>query len=158
MTLIPDEFSRLLQTLNNSRVQTENQALYQTIAGLIRAVEALKAPINSNIPVLIASTVSPANTVTTLDGITNDPGSSTLYSRGDHKHDFTTTGVVAGTYGDASNVPQITVDAVGRVTNLANIPISAAVDDYVVMSDGATPTPSPVDDGFGNFIYIAYTP
>lgn len=30
--------------------------------------------------------------------------------------------------------------------------------DHVVMSDGATPTPSPVDDGFGNFIYIEYTP
>jgi hypothetical protein len=30
--------------------------------------------------------------------------------------------------------------------------------DHVVMSDGATPTPSPVDDGFGNFIYVEYTP
>ncbi len=30
--------------------------------------------------------------------------------------------------------------------------------DYVVMSDGATPIPSPVDDGFGNFIYIPYEP
>ncbi len=30
--------------------------------------------------------------------------------------------------------------------------------DHVVMSDGALPIPSPVDDGFGNFVYIAYTP
>jgi len=30
--------------------------------------------------------------------------------------------------------------------------------DYVVMSDGGTPTPSPVNDGAGNFIYIPYTP
>jgi hypothetical protein len=30
--------------------------------------------------------------------------------------------------------------------------------DYVVMSDGVTPIPSPVNDGFGNFIYIEYTP
>lgn len=30
--------------------------------------------------------------------------------------------------------------------------------DYVVMSDGAIPTPSPVNDGFGNFIYIPYEP
>jgi hypothetical protein len=37
--------------------------------------------------------------------------------------------------------------------------ISADADqDYVVMSDGVTPVPSPVDDGFGNFIYIPYTP
>lgn len=30
--------------------------------------------------------------------------------------------------------------------------------DYVVLSDGALPTPSPVNDGFGNFIYIPYEP
>lgn len=30
--------------------------------------------------------------------------------------------------------------------------------DHVVMSDGAIPTPSPVNDGFGNFIYIPYSP
>jgi hypothetical protein len=29
--------------------------------------------------------------------------------------------------------------------------------DYVVASDGATPTPAPLNDGFGNFIYIPYT-
>lgn len=29
--------------------------------------------------------------------------------------------------------------------------------DHVVMSDGATPIPEPVDDGFGNFIYIVYS-
>lgn len=31
-------------------------------------------------------------------------------------------------------------------------------DDYVVLSDGVVVTPSPVDDGAGNFIYVAYTP
>jgi len=30
--------------------------------------------------------------------------------------------------------------------------------DYVVASDGALPTPLPIDDGFGNFIYVPYTP
>ncbi len=30
--------------------------------------------------------------------------------------------------------------------------------DYVVLSDGGLPTPQPIDDGFGNFIYIQYTP
>lgn len=29
--------------------------------------------------------------------------------------------------------------------------------DYVVMSDGANP-PTPMDDGAGNFLYVAYTP
>lgn len=70
------------------------------------------------------------------------------------------TGVVAGTYGDDVTVPQVTVTARGRVTSVVNIPITfpPAADDYVVMSDGATPTPAPVDDGFGNFVYIPYTP
>lgn len=34
----------------------------------------------------------------------------------------------------------------------------ASGDDYVVLSDGGLPTPLPVDDGFGNFIYVTYTP
>lgn len=32
------------------------------------------------------------------------------------------------------------------------------LEDHVVMSDGVTPIPSPVDDGAGNFIYIPYIP
>lgn len=30
--------------------------------------------------------------------------------------------------------------------------------DFVVLSDGGTPIPEPVNDGAGNFIYVAYTP
>lgn len=33
-------------------------------------------------------------------------------------------GVVAGTYGDSSHVPQISVDGLGRVYNAVNVPIS----------------------------------
>lgn len=40
----------------------------------------------------------------------------------------------------------------------SSTPTPSSGADYVVMSDGATPIPSPVDDGFGNFIYILYTP
>ena len=51
-----------------------------------------------------------------------------------------------------------------------DIPVYSAVDqgyaptsptsfitDYVVASNGANP-PTPIDDGAGNFIYVAYTP
>ena len=34
------------------------------------------------------------------------------------------TGVVIGTYGDANNVGQFTVDAQGRLTSAANVPIT----------------------------------
>lgn len=39
--------------------------------------------------------------------------------------DLPTTGVVAGTYGDALDVAQITVDAEGRATTVANVPIAS---------------------------------
>ncbi len=38
--------------------------------------------------------------------------------------DLSNTGVGAGTYGSASNVPQITVDAKGRITNASNVAIA----------------------------------
>lgn len=31
-------------------------------------------------------------------------------------------------------------------------------EDYVVLSDGVVATPTPINDGAGNFIYVAYTP
>lgn len=72
---------------------------------------------------------------------------------------LTPTGVVPGTYGTAAQVGQFTVDANGRLTAAADVAISLPpAPDYVVASDGGTPTPAPMDDGFGNFIYIPYTP
>ena len=41
--------------------------------------------------------------------------------------DLTLTGVIAGTYGDATNVPQFTVDAYGRITGVTLVPISGGV-------------------------------
>ena len=68
------------------------------------------------------------------------------------------TGVTPGTYGDATNIPQVTVDAKGRVTNVVDIPIStSAFADYVVASNGVQP-PTPVDNGAGSFVYVVYTP
>ena len=37
------------------------------------------------------------------------------------------TGVAAGTYGDATNVGQFTVDATGRISSAANVPTNAPV-------------------------------
>ena len=40
------------------------------------------------------------------------------------KADLTATGVAAATYGDASNIPQFTVDSKGRITNAVDIPVT----------------------------------
>jgi len=41
--------------------------------------------------------------------------------------------------------------------NGVTVTLGATSVDYVVLSDGGNP-PNPVDDGAGNFIYVAYTP
>jgi hypothetical protein len=40
---------------------------------------------------------------------------------------LTATGIMAGTYGSASNVPQVTFDSKGRATAAANVPLSIAL-------------------------------
>lgn len=41
----------------------------------------------------------------------------------DRTHSLTDTGVSPGTYGDGSNIPQFTVDAKGRITNVTTVPV-----------------------------------
>lgn len=48
---------------------------------------------------------------------------------------LTLTGVVASTYGDSTHVPQITVDAKGRLTSVSSIAISYPVDYITSISD-----------------------
>ena len=40
---------------------------------------------------------------------------------------LTTTGVAAGTYGGAVNIPQITVDAKGRITGVTSVPVNSTL-------------------------------
>jgi hypothetical protein len=61
----------------------------------------------------------PAGGITQLQGdVTAGPGSGLQTAT------LAASGVAAGTYGDATNVPQITVDAKGRVTSAANVAIT----------------------------------
>ena len=47
----------------------------------------------------------------------------------------TATGVVAGCYGDATSVSSFCVDATGRITSAANVPISATIPDLQIVTD-----------------------
>jgi hypothetical protein len=55
------------------------------------------------------------------------------------------TGVVAGTYGDAFNVPQFTVDAVGRISFAQNVPIAANTPNLQQVTDEGAITTNTID-------------
>jgi len=48
-----------------------------------------------------------------------------------------TSGVIAGTYGNSSNVVQISVDSLGRILSATNVPISGGTGgfDWLVVSE-----------------------
>ena len=54
-------------------------------------------------------------------------GSLTTYARADHVHNLPATAVSAGTYGSASAVPALTIDAQGRITSASNTSITVPV-------------------------------
>lgn len=43
------------------------------------------------------------------------------------------------------------------IPNQRTISSSGSSSDYVLLGDGG-PTPLPIDDGFGSFVYVSYTP
>lgn len=68
------------------------------------------------------------------------------------------TGVAAGTYGDATNVGQFTVDQYGRITAAVDVPITGAGGtSYVPLSMGTEPLTF-VSDGAGQPILVPFTP
>ena len=57
----------------------------------------------------------------------------------------TATAVIPGTYGDATNVGQFTVDAQGRLTSAVNVPISATIPDLQIVTDQGAVTTNVID-------------
>lgn len=68
--------------------------------------------------------------------------------------DLADTAVTPGTYGDATNVGQFTVDADGRITFAADVPITSAGagSAWSVLTNGDPVTPELIFDGFGDVI------
>lgn len=133
---------RLLSTLQQSGLSQDNPPLYQVISQLIRATKAIQTILNSNISGTVTDITTLAALVALLQALSyitvNDDSALLPNSRR----------LLAG-----SNV---SFD--DSVASVRTINVSSSILDHVVMSDGATPIPSPMNDGFGNFIYIAYTP
>jgi hypothetical protein len=74
------------------------------------------------------------------DNIDIEPALAPL-SAGNITLGLTDTGVTPDTYGDATNVPQITVDAKGRITSVVDVPISGG-GGGIDFEDGGTPVVS----------------
>ena len=69
------------------------------------------------------SSPSPSNPTAQV-GATPVNGTALSYMRSDSAPALEDSGVSAGTYGDSSNIPQVTIDAKGRVTSASSIAVS----------------------------------
>ena len=81
--------------------------------------------------------VGAANPTATI-GATATNGSAATFMRSDAAPALETTGVTADTYGDASNVAQITVDATGRITSASEVAIAGGDSPFTSLAGGAT--------------------
>lgn len=72
------------------------------------------------------------------DGTDIEPAAAPL-SDGNVVLGLTDTTVTPDTYGDATNVPQLTVDAKGRITGVTNVPISGGSGSTLDFEDEGTP-------------------
>lgn len=115
------EFMRqwLAQRGTNTTTSEEiEQALTEAAEALLQAAAALVA---ANAAAALANAL--AATEVGGDGVDIEPLPAPL-SDGNIALSLTDTGVAPGTYGDATNVAQITVDAKGRITGVTDVPIS----------------------------------
>jgi hypothetical protein len=172
MTIKNSVISRILTSLNNSIFQIKDNALYQTVKTLINIAKSLNDEIISlGLTVTnITNTIVPSDTVEDLDG-TSDAGSELSYSRGDHKHDYGLNSIDydriqeisaasrllgRGTAG-GNNVREITLGSNLTMTDNELNSVDSVSADFVVLSDGVVASPTPINDGAGNFIYVGYS-
>lgn len=129
------DLNRLQSALLTSKLNTTNKPLYQVISQLISTLQELQATISG----IGSSGVIPVD-ISAQDYLTSADDSAALPNSRQ---------LLAGT--------NITFDDAVANERTINSSGGSSVD-YVVASDGGIPTPQPLNDGFGNFIYVAYIP
>lgn len=129
------------------------------IRDLVQAANALETKVDKKVdaqavPTIVRGVILGGQSTGTDTGITQLTGDGTA-GPGDGSQVFTlaNSGVAAGTYGDATHVPQVTFDAKGRATAAANVAITD--NSWIPLVDGSEP-PNFITDGAGVLILVAY--
>lgn len=178
------DFEQLRAVLAQAQLQKENNPLFQLLSQLITKISNLKTGTNIKID---ADKLRINQLLLQLNQIDKDktdgPASST--DNAIARWDGTTgkilqdsivlisdLGLISGAINEfltasdeSTNFPNsrqllagVNVTFDDTVANERTINVTASSADYVVLSDGVVAGPTPVNDGAGNFIYVAYTP
>jgi len=167
------KLDNLKNTLATSGISIKNNALFQTIDQLIGAVKELQSFVQAGggSTDLSGVTVLTENNeqVTLPASVQLLPGDNVSFDNSipsqltvdvSLDQEFITAVDETATLPNSrllSAGTDITIDnTVPNVTTINST--GGSGDDFVVLSDGVIPIPSPVNDGAGNFIYVAYTP
>jgi len=142
----------LKQILANSSTLQRDKALYQTVQQLIDRISVSRDIIVGD-STIVDNSLNDINTIIN-NFITNNSGGG-----GTSGATFIT---VIDETADLPNSIRLVAGAnIVFVLSGSTLTISSTGGssvDHVVMSDGGLPIPLPIDDGFGNFIYVQYTP
>jgi len=171
---------RLLTLLNQTDlIQTRKTALYQFLKELLNNTKELSNSVTNitdsagtgGIGNVTGPGISVDNQIVLFDGVTGKlikgasgsgvvHAASGVYSASpviesdQSLSNVTTQNVTTARHG---YVPILPNDATKFFDGTGNYSVPPTNTDYVVASDGGTP-PEPINDGAGNFIYVAYTP
>jgi hypothetical protein len=102
---------------------------------LLAAVNTLQTEINNITPGGNKGTVTEIDTSLPITG-------GPITTQGTVGHAIS--GVIAGTYGNSTNVPQTTVDQFGHVTSIVNVPFSSGGSVSITATSPIVVTPSPI--------------
>lgn len=113
------QFARQWVLARNVNVTTDDVAVgLDTLAELVTAAEVALAELDAAVAALNATVVFTTRNIDTVAPLAGGGDLSTNRSLS-----IADSGVVAGTYGSATLVPQITVDAKGRITAVTEVAI-----------------------------------
>lgn len=122
--------------------QSQLEGLNQEIDAIYRSLREIGKVAGD--AALLAGTLS-GSVLPAFSGDVTKPAGSTIQT-------LTTTGVTAGTYGAANQVPRITIDAKGRISSAVQVAINAGISS--LLTNGDATNPELIFDSFGDVVTV----